>query len=191
MTGTTAVDAHDYGQLEHLDGRLALRFTRRLPHPPQRVWRALTEPEHIAAWFPTTIDGERAAGAPLHFTFRDHEGPPMDGEMLAFDPPSQMELRWGEEIMRFELRPDGEGSVLTFTNIFDETGKAARDGAGWHSCLDLLGYAAGGQQAPWSAADRWRQVHDAYVERFGPEAATIGPPKEWERVHGSAAGQSG
>ena len=115
----------------------------------------------------------------------------MDGEMLAFDPPSRMELRWGEEIMRFELRPDGEGSVLTFTNIFDETGKAARDGAGWHSCLDLLGYAAGGQQAPWSAADRWRQVHDAYVERFGPEAATIGPPKEWERVHGSAAGQSG
>jgi len=191
MTGTTAVDAHDYGQLEHLDGRLALRFTRRLPHPPQRVWRALTEPEHIAAWFPTTIDGERAAGAPLHLTFRDHEGPPMDGEMLAFDPPSRMELRWGEEIMRFELRPDGEGSVLTFTNIFDETGKAARDGAGWHSCLDLLGYAAGGQQAPWSAADRWRQVHDAYVERFGPEAATIGPPQEWERVHGSAAGQSG
>jgi len=24
------------------------------------------------------------------------------------------------------------------------------------------------------------------VERFGPEASTIGPPKEWEDVHGKA-----
>lgn len=32
-------------------------------------------------------------------------------------------------------------------------GKAARDGAGWHTCLD-----------------------PGYVERFGPEGATVGPP---------------
>ena len=66
-----------------------------------------------------------------------------------------MELRWGQEILRFELQPDGEdGCVLLFTNTFDELGKAARDGAGWHSCLDLLGYDAGGERAPWSSADR-------------------------------------
>jgi uncharacterized protein YndB with AHSA1/START domain len=179
----------DYGQLERGDGRLTLRFTRRLPHPPQKVWRALTEPEHLEAWFPTTIEGDRAAGARLRFSFRESEGQPFEGEMLAFDPPSLMELRWGDEILRFELQPDGDGSrsVLEFTNTFDEAqvGKTARDAAGWHSCLDLLAYEVEDKPAPWSSPDRWRQVHGAYVERLGPEASTIGPPEEWERVHGS------
>ncbi len=35
-----------------------VRFSRRLPHPPEKVWRALTEAEHLAAWFPTTVEGE-------------------------------------------------------------------------------------------------------------------------------------
>jgi len=102
-----------------------LEFTRRLQHPPQKVWRALTEPDHLAAWFPSTIEGNRAAGARLHFGFREMEAAPFDGEMLIFEPPSVMELRWGDEILRFEVRPDGDGSVLSFRNIFDELGKAA------------------------------------------------------------------
>lgn len=59
-----------YGTTEHLDdGRWRLRFVRTLPHPAEKVWRALTEPAHLAHWFPSTIDGERAAGAPLRFVF--------------------------------------------------------------------------------------------------------------------------
>lgn len=189
MTDMTVADPREHGHLEHRDGRLVLRFTRRLAHPPDKVWRALTEPEHLAAWFPTTIEGERALGAPLRFGFREMEAAPFGGEMLAYEPPSLMELRWGDEILRFELRGDGDGSVLVFTDTFDEIGKAARDGAGWHSSLDLLGYEAGGQDAPWSAADRWSQLRDAYIERFGRDASTIGPPGEWERVHGSPGGQ--
>lgn len=169
----------DYGQLERHDGTPCLRFTRRLPHAPATVWTAVTEPEHLAAWFPTTIDGERRAGAPLHFRHRDDAGPPFDGEMLAFDPPSVMELRWGEDVVRIEVRPEGEaGTVLVLTHTFAELGKAARDGAGWHACLDMLAVALAGTQAPWAAGERWRQVRADYVERFGPEAATVGPPGE-------------
>ncbi|HKC74762.1 MAG TPA: SRPBCC domain-containing protein [Chloroflexota bacterium] len=49
------------GQLEHIDGRWQLRFTRKLAHPPEKVWRALTEPAHLAAWFPTDIEGARTS----------------------------------------------------------------------------------------------------------------------------------
>jgi len=152
------------------------------------VWRALTESEHLAAWFPTTIGGERVAGAPLRFEFSDGAAPPMEGEMLAFEPPRLLELRWGEEdILRFELRPDGaDGCTLLFTDTFDELGKAARDGAGWHACLDLLGYDLDGRDAPWSSADRWRQVRGGYIERFGADASRIGPPEDWEEVYGAA-----
>jgi hypothetical protein len=36
-------------------------------------------------------------------------------------------------------------------------------------------------KAPWNQDDRWRTVHSGYVSRFGADAATIGPPAEWEQ----------
>jgi len=165
------------GQLEQTGGRWQLRFTRRLPHPPERVWRALTEPEHLAAWFPTTIEGERAAGAALRFAHRDAAAPPVEGRMLVYAPPSVLEFVWGDdETLRFEVTPDGDGSVLTLFNTIDQVGKAARDGAGWHACLDVLAHHLDGEAPPWRPDERWAEVHGQYVARFGPEASTIGPP---------------
>ncbi len=174
-----------YGDLERGGDRSILRYRRRLAHPPRTVWRALTEDVHLAGWFPTTIEGHRVAGAPLRFSFRESEGEPFDGEMLAFDPPTLMELRWGDDVLRFELVPDGAGSVLVLTVTLPEHGKAARDGAGWHVCLDQLEHVCDGTALPFEPPDRWREVHRVYVERLGPEASAIGPPPEWQRVHGS------
>jgi uncharacterized protein YndB with AHSA1/START domain len=73
-----------YGDLEQqADGRWQLRFTRTLAHPVEKVWRAITEPEHLEHWFPSTIEGERTAGAPLRFSFPGDSVDPIDGEMLA------------------------------------------------------------------------------------------------------------
>ena len=99
----------------------------------------MTSPEGLAAWFPFDVVGERAAGAPLRFVFREGEGEPFAGSMVEFSPPSVMELRWeGDETLRLELREAGAGCELTLINRFDEIGKAARDAAGWHACLDVL-----------------------------------------------------
>jgi uncharacterized protein YndB with AHSA1/START domain len=170
----------DLGTLEHDGDRVVLRFDRRLAHPPERVWRALTEDDQLEAWFPTTVEGERREGAPLRFAHRDAAAPPMTGEMLAYDPPRLMELRWGDDVLRFELEPDGpDATRLVFTDTFSEIGRATRDGAGWHACLDLLAYAAAGEEPPpWKPRERWAQVRDAYAERFGPAASTVGPPGE-------------
>jgi len=97
--------------------------------------------------------------------------------MLTYDPPSVLEFSWGAgETLRFELQPDDQGTLLVFENTFDQIGKAARDAAGWHVCLDVLDHHLRGEPVPWSPGERWKQVHDGYVERFGAEAATIGPP---------------
>jgi uncharacterized protein YndB with AHSA1/START domain len=167
------------GQLEAGGDSWRLRFTRSLPHPPEKVWRALTEPEHLDAWFPTTIEGDRQAGAALRFRHRHADLPPIEGEMLAYEPPSVLEFRWGEDTLRFALEPDGTGTTLTLVDTIGELGKAARDGAGWHTCLDQLAFHLDGQEPPWSSSERWGEVHDSYVDDFGPEAATIGPPAEY------------
>jgi len=165
------------GRLERTGERWQLHFTRRLPHPPEKVWRALTEPEHLTEWFPNDIEGERKEGASLRHVFRNDEAPDMDGEMVVYDPPSVLEFTWGDDILRFELRADGDGTVLDFVDVLEEVGKAARDGAGWHVCLDALEQHLRGAATRPQDMDVWRPVHDAYMKSFPPEATTIGVPE--------------
>jgi uncharacterized protein YndB with AHSA1/START domain len=168
--------AGDRGNLQQAGDRWELTFTRRLPHPPEKLWRALTEPADLKAWFPSTIDGDRTAGAKLQFRFDQPQVDPMDGEMLVYEPPSKLEFTWGDDTLTFTLEPDGDGTVLTLVDTIVELGKAARDAAGWHEKLDVLAAHLDGAQPP-EPMERWKEVHPEYVEQFGPEAATMGPPE--------------
>src|SRR4051794_19575254 len=89
------------GTLVEIDGRPALRFNRRLNHPVERVWRAVSTYHDLAAWFV----------APMEFTGAGQEFDAMEqhGEVLRFEPPNVLEWNWGEERFSFELRADGEG----------------------------------------------------------------------------------
>ena len=166
------------GELTERDGRWQVHFTKHVPHPPEKVWRAITEPDHLAAWFPTTIEGDRAAGAPLRFSFRKGEGPSFEGTMVAFDPPKLMEFEWGPDVIRIELQPDGDGTTITLFDTLDELGKAARDAAGWHECLARLEASLEGRDGDGAiAGSKWSEVQPRYQEKFGPEASTIGPPE--------------
>lgn len=164
------------GTLEDLDGKWRLRFTRELPHPRERVWRAITQPEHLRAWFPQHINGEWVAGGPLTFSSPEGRGPDFGGEVLACEPQSLLEFRWGTDVIRLELAPSGQGCTLTLLDTFDELGKAARDAAGWHECLDLLEHELAGEPPAFKHGERWAEVHPRYVDALGPEAAAIGPP---------------
>lgn len=167
------------GRLEALDdGRWRLRFVRELSHAPEKVWRALVEPQYLAAWMPARMDGERREGAPLRFVFPEEPSYESLGEMRAFDPPRLLEYSWEDEVLRFELRATEYGCELTFLTHFQEVGKASRDAAGWHVCLDRLGAHLDGIEQDWKTKDRWRALNARYRESFGPAASTIGPP-EW------------
>lgn len=174
------------GTLERINGQARLRFTRRLSHPPEAVWRALTEADDLTAWFPAQIEGGWEPGAKLRFTFHDpeeaaehldvDEAPVLGGEVIAYEPYTRLEYTWDENILRFELEPRGDDTVLHFTVTFGEIGMAARDAAGWHECLDLLEARVAGEEPAFTQGERWAEVHPRYVERFGPEASAIGPP---------------
>jgi uncharacterized protein YndB with AHSA1/START domain len=163
------------GKLERAGAEWRLRFVRRLAHSPEAVWQAITDREQRRAWFPDEAIGDfTVVGAPLRFV---HPGGEFDGEVLACEPPALLELRWGTDVIRLEIARDGDGSVLTLIDTFGEVGKAARDAAGWHECLDNLGHALDGT-TPAAPGERWREVHPAYVAELGPGASTIGPPAE-------------
>lgn len=186
------------GRLEQAEAGWRLRFERLLPHSPEKVWRAITEEEHLAAWFPTTIEGELKPGAPLLFRFRGDEVRPTTGRVVACEPPRLLEFTWGfaaEELdpanpedaeilkyyagverSRFELAPAGDGCRLTFTTTYEEVGKSARDAAGWHVCFDMLDRHLAGSPTGSDSGDPWGPLARLYAERFGPAAAKIGAP---------------
>lgn len=85
----------------------------------------------------------------------------------------------GPDTIRFEIAPAGGGDrcTLTLIDTLQELGKAVRDGAGWHACLDALQEELEGRAVSAESSARWAEVHPGYVQAFGPAAATIGPPE--------------
>jgi len=101
----------------------------------------------------------------------------MKGEVTEFDPPSSLAFSWGEDHLRFELTPAHAGAQtdLCFTVLLDTADKAARDGAGWHVCLDGLEAALDGadQATVHGITDRWREHYEEYARRGFPATAPI------------------
>ena len=137
------------GVLERSGDVSILRFRRRLRHPVEAVWAALTEDEHLEGMVPDDDRGRsgRRRTATLH-AFRQGQGESFEGQMRAFEPPSLMELRWADDVLRFELEAEGSGCVLSLTVSFSEYGKAAHDATGWHVCLEQLSFVSAGAPLP-------------------------------------------
>jgi uncharacterized protein YndB with AHSA1/START domain len=150
------------------DGRTVLRLRRRLAHPPERVWPALVEPERLSAWFPARVEldgpGQAlTAGARLRFVFEAGEGPTTTGQVTALEPagpPMVVEFTWGDDRLRWEAHPDGDGTVLVLEHTFADRWGAASFAAGWHTCIGALGHVlAGREPAP---GDPFT-LHEAFV----------------------------
>ena len=101
----------DLGTYERHGDHIDVRFERHYPRPPEKVWRALTDPERLADWmgasrvepyvggkFETMLDGLR----------------PMKGRVLVWDPPKALELQWSnghapDSTVRYELTSEHPG----------------------------------------------------------------------------------
>jgi uncharacterized protein YndB with AHSA1/START domain len=166
-----------YASYESIEDRPALRFERRIAHPVEAVWSALTDQSELEQWFPTTVSGEMGAHGHLTFAFDADDLPPMEGDVTEFDPPRSLGFWWGEDHLRFELRPveDGAKTDLRFTVLLGSDDKAARDGAGWHVCLDGLEAALdrAGSEAIDGVKRAWRQHYDEYARPGFPATAPI------------------
>lgn len=152
------------------DTRPILRFERHLSRPPEAVWRAVTDPVEMQAWFPTRIEIDQwRAGATLTHHFDGHDIDPLPGKVLEWDPPRKVRFTWGDDTIGFELAPAaGGGTVFVLTEELAAR-HAARNAAGWEACLDRLEH--GGEHLP------WQERFDHYTAAFEPTlGAQEGPP---------------
>lgn len=136
----------DMGEVIRDGGRRGLRYERRLSHSPDKVWRAITESEHLRQWFPADIVGERRQGAAIELPFWPAiiEKHPMEetvlhGEIRVWRPPTVFEWTWDADVLRWELEAVEGGTLLTFTTLLgDPDSDVVNTAAGYHVCLDHL-----------------------------------------------------
>ena len=126
--------------------RLDVALDEFLPHPPERVWRALTDPVTISAWLMATDDFRPEVGA--QFRLRTQHLSPtgwIDAEVLELDPPRRMVWAWSSKDgnppsrVTFELEPERSGTRLRLTHegeIEPTIGAMLADG--WPGRIELL-----------------------------------------------------
>jgi uncharacterized protein YndB with AHSA1/START domain len=154
-----------------------LVLVRDLRHPPEKVWKALTEPEQLREWAPFDSDRNLGSvgtaklttvGAPkLHVT---------ETHVKRADAPRLLELDWGGQDIRWELEPQGSGGTrLTLWHNIDK-GFISMGAAGWHICLDVLDRALSGQPIGRIVGPDamkfggWQRLNAEYAKQFGVEA---------------------
>jgi uncharacterized protein YndB with AHSA1/START domain len=183
------------GTIEKAEGDTrVLRYERRLDHPIDRVWSALTEPDQLSLWLAAADELELVEGGRIALRWLNVPDSPQEweqehgielgdadpaepaiGTITELDPPRVIEYdtdKMGR--MRWELRPEGDGCVLTFTNTVElpEEFPAAQTLAGWHIHLDHLVDALAGRPPEWSTwtedhMAEWERIRDRYEARDG------------------------
>jgi uncharacterized protein YndB with AHSA1/START domain len=156
------------------DGRVVLRFRRRIAHPPERVWAALTRPAELIGWWgEAEVDLTEGGTFVLRWLNTDEQGnrAEMRATITALDPPRLLETRGDPHgVLRWELRPDGAGTLLSFSSTVDLPDEyRAMVLAGWHWHLDALASFIGGTPADLVAVAGWGRIHQRYAD---PRART-------------------
>jgi len=155
------------------DGRAVLRMQRHLRHPQHKVWRAITDPDHLEHWFPFAVELDLQLGAKVTFTEHGGGGSATYGVVTELDPPRVFAFSWGEDVLHWELRPDGDGCLLALTHMFGDRAGAASFAAGWHACIEALDASLDGRTAtlPTTMAELAR-AHEARITAFGLDRGT-------------------
>ncbi|RBP14148.1 uncharacterized protein YndB with AHSA1/START domain [Roseiarcus fermentans] len=125
---------------------LSVTVEREVAHPPEKVWRALTQPHLIEAWLMKT-DFQPVVGD--RFQFRADWGN-VDGQVLVVEPNKTLSYRWDAY---------GLASIVTWTLTSTSTGTLLR--------MEQSGFRPDQQQAYNGAEAGWPRFFAALEQVLG------------------------
>jgi uncharacterized protein YndB with AHSA1/START domain len=126
-----------------------LRYERRLAHPREAVWKAITDPKELALWLNTKAVIDARPGGAIDF-ISVPAGFHTTGRILTWDPPHVFEHEWHIEphprlpngefhsVIRWELVEDAGSTLLTVAHRRLTKDTALDFAPGVHAFLDRL-----------------------------------------------------
>ena len=164
-----------HSELFREDDNWVLVLARTLDHAIGEVWAALTDAEQIPAWGPFKPDRDLTSAGAIRLEHVDMpEEDAKQGHVLEADEPHLLVFRWGDDILRWELRSDGERTMLVLRHRFADRNQAPSYAAGWHLCLDVLAGLLAGTRMPSRAGHNayyhgYDELYAQYAKRLGIE----------------------
>jgi uncharacterized protein YndB with AHSA1/START domain len=126
----------------------AVVVERDIAHPPEKLWRALTQPRLIEEWL---MKNDFAPAVGHRFNLRGDWGGVIDCEVLVVEPNKELSYTWNfkhddaafnlESVVTFTLTPTGTGTRLRMEQVgFRPDQRQAFGGAhaGWKQFLEKL-----------------------------------------------------
>jgi uncharacterized protein YndB with AHSA1/START domain len=135
------------GQLSRQTDGYKVVFDRLLPHPIQKVWKAITDPAQLHYWF-TDIEMDFRPGGKITFHFADKDHSVSYGEIVKIEEPHFFSWTWEHELAEWALAEVSDSStrlVLTYSKFTDDF--AVKAPAGFHDLLDQLEQRLNGSDA--------------------------------------------
>jgi uncharacterized protein YndB with AHSA1/START domain len=151
----------------------ALVLVRELRHPPEKVWQALTDPEHLQHWAPFDADRNLGRVGTVHLATVEATPKVAESTVKRAEAPRLLEYGWGGNDLRWELEPMGAGTRLTLWHNIDRR-FIAWGAAGWHICFDVMDRFMGGEPigrivGPEAINFDWQRLNSEYATQFGIE----------------------
>jgi uncharacterized protein YndB with AHSA1/START domain len=158
-----------------------LVVVRELRHSPEKVWLAITDPEHLREWAPFDADKSLAtAGVNVKLTTVNAPQTHItETRIMRAEAPHFLEYMWGANPMRWELEPIPGGTRLTLSTAINRN-FITMGAAGWHVCLDVLDHLLAGDPigrlvgTDTMKFSGWQRLTNEYAQMFGLE-----PPKRF------------
>ena len=166
------IDTPDFHEPEfhELAGRPTVRVERHYPHPIDKVWTAVTDPEHLRQWFPSPVEVDLRPGGAMRFTaFEDESG--ATGTVDEVEAPRRLSFRWGDDHLTFDLTSEEGGTTFALTHSFDDRYGGPSFATGWEVCLGGLRSVLAGEPLP--PPDRGIERHEELVHEFGLDAPEV------------------
>jgi uncharacterized protein YndB with AHSA1/START domain len=158
-----------------------LVLVRDLRHPPDKVWQALTDPNHLREWAPFDSDRNLGTVGTANLTTVGAPKPMVsETQIKRADAPKRLEFNWGGQDIRWELEPLGNGTRLTLWHNINR-GFISMGAAGWHICFDVLDrFLSGHPIGRLVGADAldfggWQRLNAEYAKQFGVEPPSLPP----------------
>jgi uncharacterized protein YndB with AHSA1/START domain len=146
-----------------LDERPTVRVERTYPHPIERVWDAVTSPEHLGRWFPSPVEVDLRRGGEMRFSAFEGD-PAATGTVEVVEAPRRLAFTWGTDRLTFELTPTDAGTTFALTHVFDDRFGAPSFATGWELCLAALRSVLADEPLP--PPDRGIARHEELVHEF-------------------------